>query len=62
MGPQWSEDRVWKEKTGRRKVEMKRRGLKMALGKIKTRGLYCLPPVRIVVLFLILIVIFFFVI
>ena len=30
---------------------MKRRGLRMALGKVKKRGFHCLPSIRIVVLF-----------
>ena len=29
---------------------MKRRDLRMAPGKVKKRKLYCLPPIRIVVL------------
>jgi len=33
-----------------RRVEMKRRDLRMALGKVMRRGLCCLSPVRIVVL------------
>jgi len=35
----------------RRKVEMKRRGPRMALEKVRRRGLHCLPPISIVVLF-----------
>jgi len=45
--------------TGRRvrmkKMEMKKRGLRMALEKVRRRKLYCLSPVSIIVLiFLIL--------
>ena len=36
---------------GKRRVEMKRRGPRMALGKVKREGLHCLPLVRIVFLF-----------
>jgi len=36
---------------GKRRVEIKRRGLRMAPEKVKRRRLCCLPPVRIVVLF-----------
>jgi len=50
LGPQWSGDGVQKKRTERWRVEMKRRGPRMALGKVKKRGLYCLPSVRIVVL------------
>ena len=47
----------------RRRVEMTRRGLRIALGKVRRKGLYCPPSIRLVVLFFfILIVIFFFVI
>jgi len=34
-----------------RYVEMTRRGLRMALGKVRRRKLCCLPPISIVVLF-----------
>jgi len=47
---QWSGDKVQKEKTERRRVHIKRRGLRMSLGKVKRRRLCYLPPVRIVVL------------
>ena len=30
---------------------MMQRGLRMALEKVKRRGLHCLPPVRLMVLF-----------
>ena len=50
MGPQWSGDGVWKERIERKRVEMKRWGLRMALEKVKRRRLHYLPPVRIVVL------------
>ena len=36
---------------GRRRVEMKRRGLKMAPKKVRRRGLHRLSSVRIVMLF-----------
>jgi len=39
-----------KKRTRKRKAEMKRRDLRMLLGKVKRRGLYHLPPVRLVVL------------
>jgi len=32
------------------KMEIRKRGLRMALEKIRKRGLYCLPPVSIIVL------------
>ena len=35
----------------KRRVEMKRRGPRIALGKVKRRRLHYLPSVRIVVLF-----------
>ena len=34
-----------------RRIEIKRRGLRIALEKVRKRGLYCLPLIRIVVLF-----------
>ena len=43
-----------------RRAEIKRRGLRMALEKVKRRGFHCLPPVRIVVLFFLLIFYFIF--
>ena len=46
MGPQWSRDGVQKKRTERRKVEMTRRGPRMALGKVRRKRLYCLPLVR----------------
>ena len=52
MGPQWSRDGVWKERLGRRRVEMTQRGLRMAPEKVRRRGLCCPPPVSIMVLFL----------
>jgi len=39
-----------KKRTRKRKAEMKRRDLRMLLGKVKRRGLHHLPPVRLVVL------------
>jgi len=35
----------------RRRMEMMRESLRIALGKVKRRGFHYLPPVRIVVLF-----------
>jgi len=47
----------------RKRVEIMRRGPRMALEKVRRKKLYCSPSVRLVVLFFfILIVIFFFVI
>ena len=51
LGLRWSRDRAWKERTRRRRVEMKRRGLRMVLEKVKRRGLCHLPPIRIVFCF-----------
>ena len=34
-----------KERARRRRMKMKRRGSRMALEKIRERGLYCPPPV-----------------
>jgi len=34
----------------KKRAEMKRRGLRMTPGKVRRKKLYCLPPVRIVVL------------
>ena len=50
MGLQWNRDGVWEERIGRRRAEMKRRGPRMAPGKVKRRKLHYLPLVRIVVL------------
>jgi len=36
--------------SGRRRVEIIQRGLRIASEKVRRRGLYCLPPVSIVVL------------
>ena len=35
----------------RRRIEIKRRGLRIALGKVRRRGLCYLPLARIVILF-----------
>ena len=51
MGPQWSRDGALKKRMRRKKAEMRRRGPRMAPGKVKRRGLHYLPPVRLVVLF-----------
>ena len=45
---------------GRRKVEITRRGLRMAPEKVRRRGLHCLPPVSIVVLFFLVFLLIFF--
>ena len=55
LGLQWNRDEAWKERTRKRRAEIKRRGLRMALGKVKRRGLCHLPPIRIVVLFFVFI-------
>jgi len=52
LGPRWSRDGAWKERAEERRMEMKRRGLRMALEKVRRRGLRCLPPVRLVVSFI----------
>jgi len=46
LGLQWNGNRARKERTGRRRAEMRREGLKMAPEKVKRKGLYCLPPIR----------------
>jgi len=51
LGPQWSRNGALKKRMRRKKAEMRRRGPRMAPGKVKRRGLYYLPPVRLVVLF-----------
>jgi len=51
LWPQWSRDRVLKGRTRKKRAEIKRRGLRMPPEKVKRRELYCLPPVRLVVLF-----------
>ena len=56
----WSRDIIKKERMGRQRAEMKRRGLRVALEKVKRRRLYCLFSVRIMVFVnKILIIIFF---
>jgi len=52
LGPQWSGGGVWKERTGKRRAEMKRRGLRMVSEKVRRRGLRCPLFAKIVVLFL----------
>jgi len=46
LGLRWSGDGAWKERAGRRRIEMKRRGLRMALEKVRRKGLHHQPPVR----------------
>ena len=43
----------------RRKAEMKKRGPRIALEKVRRRGLHCLSPVSIVVLFSLFLIIIF---
>ena len=50
LGLRWSGDRAQKERAGRRRIEMKRRGPRMAPGKVRRRGLHRPPPVSILVL------------
>jgi len=60
LGLQWSRDVVRKERMGRQRAKMKRRGPRVALEKVKRRRLHYLPPIRIVVFVnRILIIIFF---
>jgi len=51
LGPQWSKDGAQKERAERRRMELTWRGLRMAPEKVRRRGLCCLPPVSILVLF-----------
>ena len=51
LGLQWSRDGAQKKRVGERRTEVTRRGLRMALGKIRRRKLHRLPPVSILVLF-----------
>ena len=63
LGPWWSGDGAWKKRAGRKRMEVTRRGLRMALEKVRRRGLCCLPLVSILVLFfnrLFIIIIFIF--
>ena len=39
MGPQWSGGGVWKERTGKRRAEVKRRGLRIVPEKVRRREL-----------------------
>ena len=50
--PSWRGGGAWKERMGKRRVEMMRRGPRIFLGKVRRRGLCHLPSVRLVVLFL----------
>ena len=36
-------------------MEIRKRGLKMAQGKVRRRGLCCLPPISVIVLFFVLV-------
>jgi len=56
----WDEVEGQKRNTGRKKVGMMWRGPRMALEKVRRRGLHCLPPVSILVLFFSLIEFFIF--
>jgi len=47
-------------RTGRRRAEMKRRGLRIALGKVRRRELYCLLSVRLSFVFIIILLVIFF--
>ena len=38
-----------------KKIETRKRGLRMALGKVRRRELYCLSPISIIVLFFVLV-------
>ena len=51
LGPQWSGDGPWKKRTRWRRMEMKRKGPRMAPKKVRRRGLCRLPSVSILVLF-----------
>jgi len=51
LGLQWSRDRAQKKRVGRRRMEMKRRGPRMAPEKVRRRGLHHPPPISILVLF-----------
>jgi len=50
LEPQWSRDGVQKEIIRRKRVKMKRWGLRMASEKVKRRGLHYLSSVGMVVL------------
>jgi len=51
LGLRWSGNGDWKERVGRRRTEMMQRGPRMALEKVRRRGLRHPPPVSILVLF-----------
>jgi len=60
LWPWWSRDMIKKERMERQRAEMKRRGPRVALEKVKRRRLYCLFSIRIMVFVnKILIIIFF---
>ena len=50
LGPRWSRDRGRKKRVARRRMEMKRRGPRMAPEKVRRGELRRPPPVRLVVL------------
>ena len=49
LGPQWSRDKDWKGRAGRRRTEMKRKGPRKAPEKVRRRELRCPPSIRLVV-------------
>jgi len=51
LGLQWNGDEVQRRRVKLKKMEIMMRGLRMALGEVKRRGLHYLPPVSIVVFF-----------
>jgi len=51
LEPQWSEDGAQKERAEMRRIEIMRRGLRMAPEKVRRREHRHLPLVSIVVLF-----------
>ena len=59
MGLQWSGDGAQKKRMERKKAEMKKGGSRIALEKVRRRGLHCLSPVSIVVLFSLFLIIIF---
>ena len=50
MGPQWSRDRALKGRTRKRKAKIRRKGLRIAPGKVERKGLYHLSLIRLGVL------------
>jgi len=51
LEPQWNRYRAWKKRTRRRIAKMIRKGPRMALGKVRRRGLHHLPSAKIVCFF-----------